>query len=83
MKNLPDHICGFLVDDPVVLAFRVFGITVRWLRAERLSGVVFDFEHGTHFRAGALGLELIKKVDKRRYVVLSAIDGICFVVDGD
>lgn len=67
----------------MVFILRVLDVTIRWVSAERLSGLTFEFEHSADFTAGVLGIELIEDIDERRHIVLGAVDAVNTVVDGN
>ena len=70
-ENLPHHLGGFLVHDPMQLVLRVFDIPVWRIRAERLSRLSLCLENGAYLPARILGVELVENVDERCHVVHS------------
>ena len=83
MEDFPHHICGLLINDPVVFILRVFDVAIGRIRTQRLAGLSFGFEHSPDFAAGILGIELIENVDERCHVIFGAVDAVHAVVDGD
>ena len=82
-EYLPDHLCGLLIHNPVVLIFRVLQVPVRRIGTQWLASIALCLKHGLDLPAGILGIELVEDVDEGRHVVFRAVDAIHTVVDGD
>ena len=61
IKNAPDNLCSFFINDPMLGIVRVLDIPIG-RKSHRFAGVAFDFITDTAFLADVAGIPLIEQV---------------------
>ena len=61
IKNAPDNLCSFFINDPMLGIVRVLDISIG-RKSHRFAGVAFDFITDTAFLADVTGIPLIEQV---------------------
>ncbi|MGI6084191.1 MAG: hypothetical protein ACOYIF_01945, partial [Acetivibrionales bacterium] len=64
MEYFTDNLCGFLVNNPMVLILRVLYVAVGRICTERLAILTFGLKHSAYFLAGVLGIPFVNDVEE-------------------